>query len=323
MPRPSEQAFDMRIARRSIRQEQDRYREERERHSKLSSEELAEELDYRCAYCGELRIPIQRESKPVWESKARVHWYFADKHGCPQETLALRWQEAEQKTLEWRLAQLKRQRILETTGLVGKLEFTTFRNFLPRVEWPEAIQVKQRVMAYCETMIREDFSRPWLILYGNFGTGKTHLAASIVHKAIEAGWEKVYFRIWPEYLRRIETTFSPSYKFKENAESRADISQELSNGRLIVIDDLDKRRPRQFTRDELYEPLNHRYLRSLPTILTFNLDPTLQEHQARVAIEEYIGLAILDRISEVAFDLIDFDGPSYRSNQLAANPLRE
>jgi len=226
-------------------------------------------------------------------------------------------QEREEKTLQWRLDQLKRKRMFEASGLVGRLEFATFQNFVPRADWPEAMQIKQRVTAYCEAVLREDFSRPWLIFYGNYGTGKSHLAASVIHQAIEAGWSETYFRVWPEYLRRLEATFSPGLEYRLDAETRADITRELGEGRLIVIDDLDKRRPTQFTRDELYEPLNRRYVKSLPTILTFNLDPTFEDQKAKLAIEEYIGPAVLDRIFEVAFDLIDFDGPSFRGSQLA------
>ena len=84
-----------------------------------------------------------------------------------------------------------------------------------------------------------------------------------------------------------------------------------------AIDDLDKKDPGRsgWAREELYTVLNHRYNAQLPTILTFNYAPVEADPNApgRLRLERYLGRALVDRVIGAAFDVVAFDGPSYRS----------
>jgi DNA replication protein DnaC len=147
--------------------------------------------------------------------------------------------------------------------------------------------------------------------------GKSHLAAAAIHEALNAGWTNCYFRVWPEYLRRLQVSWNRPKDDNGEwiGESEADITEEFQKGRLIVIDDLDKRQPTDWSRSVLYTALNHRYNAQLPTILTFNFGPDHVDPKApgRMALENYLGGAIFDRLLQSVFDVIEFNGPSYRS----------
>lgn len=162
----------------------------------------------------------------------------------------------------------------------------------------------------------------WLILYGQYGNGKSHLAAAVIREALAHGWTTpstgsgrgCYFRVWTEYLKRLQASWKPRPDDLE-AEAEADIVAELQDGRLVVIDDLDKKDPTVWTRGVLYGVLNYRYNAELPTILTFNFGPDDADPRApgRLALEEYLGRASLDRLIGAACDVIEFGGPSFRS----------
>ena len=82
-----------------------------------------------------------------------------------------------------------------------------------------------------------------------------------------------------------------------------------------MIDDLDKRSATEWSREVLFSVVNERYNKGVPTVLTFNHGPGDRDPKApgRLALATYLGEAVLDRIVGAAFDVIDFDGPSYRS----------
>jgi len=149
----------------------------------------------------------------------------------------------------------------------------------------------------------------WLILHGGYGTGKSHLAAAVIREAMEADVPQAYFRVWTEYLKRLQASWDDNAR-----EHTSDIERELASGRLVVIDDIDKRRPTAWTREVLFTALNRRYNARLPTVLTFNYGPDDVDRNApgRLALEEYLGRATLDRLLEVSI-MVEFAGPSYRS----------
>ena len=237
-------------------------------------------------------------------------------HGCQAEReynarvrAASDGAEAREREAEWQAA-------LQKAGLTGWLAGATFENFAPRQDWEGAMFRRDRVMAYAHALLNGEMGKcNWLILHGGYGAGKSHLAASVIYRVIAAGWKGCYFRVWTEYLQRIQASWDRNRKSEEDGESEADITAELMKGRLVVIDDLDKRPGSEWSRRVLFTALNHRLNEGMPTILTFNYGPGQADPKVpgRLALLDYVGEAVLDRIVGTAFDLVEFDGPSYRS----------
>lgn len=108
-------------------------------------------------------------------------------------------------------------------------------------------------------------SKPILVLWGEPGRGKSHLAAGV----IRAVWEKHRVRGWyqsvPELVARLRATFEPSAQ-----ETQTQVEQYLCAVPLLVLDDLGKERQTEFARETIYRVVNSRYGRALPTIVTCN-----------------------------------------------------
>jgi DNA replication protein DnaC len=252
---------------------------------------------------------------------------WPDSHGCPEELTGL--QALAVRTVESQVeaAAEAQAHSLSRAGLVGWLGAVGFENFLAREDWTEAVECRDRAMEYSEMLLSGAIlpSQNWLILHGNYGTGKSRLAASIIRAALEQGKTKCYFRVWPQYLERLKASWHRE-KWDgtgEPMETEADIIRELEEGNLVVIDDLDKKPATDWTKSSLYTVLNHRYNAELPTILTFNHSPAATDPKAkeRLILEEYIGRAVLDRVIGATYDIINFNGPSYRSGVTLDAPI--
>jgi DNA replication protein DnaC len=285
------------------------------RRSALPPEILAAEFARQCPYCGAVMVPEIREvPHPLKEGVVSRLPIFPERHGCHEETVSLaqraeleRYTEEQMKREAWAYA-------LNRAGLVGWLGKATFETFRPRDDWADAMHVCGRVKAYSYALLNDNLNgKPFLILHGAWGTGKTHLAAAIVLAALEAGWNEIYFRVWTEYLSRLQASWNRR-RNGDDGETEYDIEAELKDGRLVVIDDLDKRRPTGWTTETLVGVINYRYNAGLPTVLTFNYGPEdFDGRTGKLALVEYLGVAVLDRLIGDTFDTIEFEAPSYRS----------
>ena len=122
-----------------------------------------------------------------------------------------------------------------------------------------------QIVSYCEAYA-EDFglSSPSLILYGNTGLGKTHLSLAIANKAIEKGFNVVYgsahnllSEIEKEHFGRLKSDDSPE--------------DNVLNADLLILDDLGAEFSTSFTVSMVYNIINTRILKGLPTIISTNL----------------------------------------------------
>jgi len=248
----------------------------------------------------------------------RLTYIYDQLCNCPQGQEAKAKAEAERiisHAEEQRQFQLSR---LTRAGLIGKLQHCRFDNFKPRNNWPGATDAKGRVIKYLQAYLDNRLINeagnpaPFLLMHGHWGTGKSHLAAATLHEAMDAG-KQVFFRVWPEYLQRLQNSWSS--RDNADAEHEQDIIKELQTGDIVCIDDLDKRKPSEWVRGVLYPAINYRYNNGLPTIITLNYgpgdnDPTMQ---GQSILTRYLGVAVLDRLLGDTYDIIDFNGSSYRS----------
>lgn len=277
-------------------------------------EAAAIELDRRCPFCSKLYVPVIQKVELAWEPQPRYRLSFPECR-CPEHREA----RLEHEDDQVRLSEERRILRLHNSGLVGWLEHATLDSFGDRDDWPGAKEVRDRVKSYIGAMVnyKPDFLKsPWLILHGTYGTGKSHLAATIVHEAMLAGWKSCHFLVWPDYLRRVQLTWDRDNSANGGrSETEREVLAMMKESDLVVIDDLDKRRPSPWTKEMLFEGLNYRYNERYPTVLTFNYGPDDRDENApgRLALEEYLGRATLDRLIELAFDVVPFLGPSHRS----------
>ena len=294
---------------------------ENERLATLSVEELQAERGRTCEHCGS---PIA----PKWMqvdtslSQAGGLWVWPRCHCAESRAASAQSEEAKARAAKKCIADARSEAI-QRAGLGGKLEGYTFSAFKNRLDWtggtegegdkkhtwPGCDEVFSRVRAYACALSSGTLKRKWLILWGDYGMGKSHLAAAVLWAALERGDTQVRFRDWTYWLQRIQATWDKRNNGNDDefeAETENDIINELRKGSLVAIDDLDKRAASEWVRGTLYSIINYRYVNDMPTILTFNIPLASRE------ILDYIGRAVLDRIIENAFDVIEFRGESYR-----------
>lgn len=135
----------------------------------------------------------------------------------------------------------------------------TFENFDPDV--PGVRRAYFRALKYAEN------PQGWLVLFGNYGSGKTHLAAAIANAALQRHYQ-VLFAVVPDLLDHLRSTFGPNSEI--DYDERFETIREV---RLLVLDDLGTENTTPWAREKLYQIINHRYNYSLPTVITSNRKP--------------------------------------------------
>lgn len=150
------------------------------------------------------------------------------------------------------------QRLLKMSNLepFAEKRFENFDATIPGVQ-----RAYKRALDYAR--------RPqgWLIFFGNYGCGKTHLAAAIANEVIKVNFQ-VLFAVVPDLLDHLRSTFGP------NSETAYDERFELiRSAKLLILDDLGTENTTPWAREKLFQLINHRYNYSLPTVITSNRKP--------------------------------------------------
>lgn len=107
----------------------------------------------------------------------------------------------------------------------------------------------------------------WLLILGGYGTGKTHLAASIANYVVQDHQMQVYFAVAPDLLHYLRAAYAPG------AETSYDERfEQIRSVYLLVIDDLGAEQSTPWAVEKLYQIFNYRYNNRLPTVVTSNED---------------------------------------------------
>lgn len=135
-------------------------------------------------------------------------------------------------------------------------------------------------------------SKKSLIITGNIGTGKTHLASSIANFLIESEI-LVVFGTLINLLNEVKDTYTMENK------TESFIIEKYSKVPLLIIDDLGKERPSEWTLEKLFTIINNRYENNLPVVITTNYNrEKLRERLANNTNYE-IADSIISRLYEM------------------------
>ncbi len=102
-----------------------------------------------------------------------------------------------------------------------------------------------------------------LLMLGNAGLGKTHLALSIANSVIEKGFDCIYCNA-STILKQIEQEYF-------DRGHNTDTLKQLCSTELLILDDLGTEFNNAFITGTLYEIINTRLNRKLSTIITTNI----------------------------------------------------
>lgn len=175
---------------------------------------------------------------------------------------------------------------IRKSGLEDFLNEKTFSAFQCKAQWRK--DMKSRVLQFVG-----DRDRGWLLLSGQPGCGKTHLATAAAGKFLRAGASVRYMR-WVEDGTRIKANVNDDEAYEKAL-------RPLKSCKVLYIDDLFKRKNDQRDKRNLdtvdrgdirlaFEILDHRYVNRMVTIIS--TERTLDE---LYQIDEATGSRIYER----------------------------
>lgn len=163
---------------------------------------------------------------------------------------------------------------------------------------PQQQQALNRMRWYIDTWPERREQGTSMILCGQPGTGKTHLAAAVAKHVIESGVSVTYTTM-ADVTRAIRRTYDDGVK---TAESEA-INAYVTPG-LLIIDEVGAASGSDHEKLMMFEIINKRYEQVKPTIVVSNLLGN--------DLKAFISERVLDRMRQGGGKLIQFDWQSYR-----------
>jgi DNA replication protein DnaC len=113
----------------------------------------------------------------------------------------------------------------------------------------------------------------WLLLQGDYGCGKTHLAAAIANFVVSLGVPTLFITV-PDLLDTLRFAYQdPRATFEGRFE-------EIRQAPLLVLDDFGTQNATNWAQEKLFQIINYRYINRLPLVVTTNL--TLGEIEGRI-----------------------------------------
>ena len=260
-----------------------------------------------CVFCGaELRYrplfnPFDKSKVFRWLSPPQCECPKSKEHWAKIEEEERQRKEEEEASERERLRIKKAEQLFAMSKLPARFTDRTFENFITTSDNQEAFKI---ALDYAENFREKKASGQGLLFSGTVGTGKTYLAAAITLRLVE-NCQSVIFGTVTTLLGRIRQTYTKNSEFDER-----EIIDQLTNVSLLVIDDLGKEKPTEWTEQMLYEIINARYENNMPLVITTNI--SLKEIRERY---ENNGPAIESRIIEMCQG-IRMIGKDFRKKRL-------
>ena len=148
------------------------------------------------------------------------------------------------------------------------LKQMTFDRFEPagKAQDSPGRQTLQGALAFSRAFAEQP--EGWLVLTGDSGSGKTHLAIAIAAKRLMQG-DEVFFAFVPDLLDHLRYTFSPDSRVTYD-----ELFDRVKQTPLLILDDLGSQTSSAWATEKLYQIIVHRHNAKLPTIVTTRAIPT-------------------------------------------------
>lgn len=171
-----------------------------------------------------------------------------------------------------------------------KFQNLNFENFNSNSENELAIAIAKD---YVNKNIKSECTNG-LIIMGESGVGKTHLAASIANKLIENDKIVLMGRL-TTLLDMIKETF------KDNTKSENELIELYSNVDMIIIDDLGTEKISNWALEKLYTIIENRNENRLPIIITTRFDKQGLIERFSQSQDEQLVDAIISKLYQMCY----------------------
>ena len=183
-------------------------------------------------------------------------------------------------------------KIYKKNYVEGKFQEQNFENFNINSENEMAVKVAKDYTSKCITKIQTK----GLIITGESGLGKTHLAASIANKLIENDKIVLMGRL-TTLLDMIKETF------RDNTKSENELIELYSNVDMIIIDDLGTEKISQWALEKLYTIIQNRNENGLSIIITTRFDKQELIERFSQSQDEQLVDAIISKLYQMCYGI--------------------
>ena len=138
----------------------------------------------------------------------------------------------------------------------------TFASFVPEGRGLTGYPRETLRTAYKAAQSFAEQPSSWLVLVGETGCGKTHLAVAVANVQLERGRE-VFYTLVPDLLDDLRATYS--------ADSRVtygELFDRVKQAPFLILDDFGGEQSTPWAQEKLYQIIVHRHHARLPTIIT-------------------------------------------------------
>lgn len=188
----------------------------------------------------------------------------------------------------------RQARRLNTLSNLPAVADKTFETFILERPYLDESQLSDLRTAYTLAWNYAHEPHGWLLFQGNYGTGKTHLAAGIANHAVKLG-RPVLFLTVPDLLDHLRSTFSPTSEVEYD-----ELFDQIRAAPLLILDDFGAESTTPWAHEKLYQLIDHRYLHKLPTVFTTNCNMNDIDPRIRSRVED-------NQLSQIAtLNLPDF-----------------
>ncbi|MFZ7340602.1 ATP-binding protein [Streptococcus suis] len=125
----------------------------------------------------------------------------------------------------------------------------------------EIIKKAKNYVKHFEEMRKDNVG---LLLYGNVGSGKTYIACSIANAIITEYSYTVKMRNFAQILNDLQ---KGGFNLDRN-----EYIEQITSSTLLILDDFGIERNTEYALEQIYNVINARYLKAIPTIITTNLN---------------------------------------------------
>jgi DNA replication protein DnaC len=191
----------------------------------------------------------------------------------------------------------------QSSGIPPNYEHATLDNFQIPQDNPTARSALGIVLMQVRSYVREFPSKdhPGLLLVGDTGTGKTHLAVSVLKAMLDRGHEGIFFD-YQNLLDRIRSGYDST-----SGASDKEVYRSALDAEILLLDDLGSHRVTDWVEDTVTSIITYRCNNRKPLIATTNVpdESTVDYHSAggvavgKKTLADVIGTRARSRLHEM------------------------